>query len=253
MASLYNIEQNLCSLLQTIEDNDGEVTDEQYNELLITEEELKTKLDQYHKAIKIWTADAVACKEEKKRINEVQKKYENRVSRLKESMLDAVIKFGQIGKSNKFIELPTVRLFTKQSKSVVVDEHRVNIFISEFERYIRELVSQDCLYASIDVDMQGILDCINANVRAEYGEDFEPFTMHDLTTIKLTISQTDTVYDLFKTGDALVMYGKNFVKCIIENSTMKEDWNTAIEIAEKTNTSKITLASIQINQNLQMK
>ena len=34
---------------------------------------------------------------------------------------------------------------------------------------------------------------------------------------------------------------------------MKEDWSTAIEIAEKTNTSKITLASIQINQNLQMK
>ena len=137
--------------------------------------------------------------------------------------------------------------------SVETDEDRINIFIEEFERYVRELVDAGILYTGKDVDLQGILDCINANIRADYGEDFEPFTINDLIAIKINVSQTASVYDLFKSGLALNLYGKEPINTKIENVTTKDDWKTIIECANTANTSQPTMAKIVKNQSLQIK
>ena len=180
MASLYNIQEDLLRIFNEVESNDGEITDDQYNLLCIKQEELKTKLDCYVKAIKEWEKDADFCKKEKQSINNRQNVYKNRVERLKRAMLDAVHNFGEQGKSNMFIELPTYRIFTKAIKSVKVNDERINIFIKEFNRYIHELTSQGILYTGKDVDLKGILDCINANCKAEHGDDFECFTLWNI-------------------------------------------------------------------------
>lgn len=254
MASLYQIQEDLYRLFDTIEENDGEITDEQYDFLCIKQEELKTKLDSYYKATQIWKNDAETCKAEKKRINDVQKRYENRVERLKKAMLDAVLQFGEQGKTNKYIELSTAKLFTRSAKSVVVDEDRIKILLSEFERYIRELENQGILYTGEDVDLQGILDCINTNCKAEHGEDFEPFTLTDLTTIKLSITRTSTIYELFRNGrDAIQLYTNDPINTSINDETMKDDWKTAIEVSATSNTSMPSIAAIVTNQTLQIK
>ena len=207
MASLYQISKDILDIFVEIE-NQEEVTDNQYELLCIKEEELKSKLDSYVKAIKTFEADEKALKDEKKRFNDRQTVLKNRIDRLKKAALNAVLEFGEQGKSNMYIELPTFRLSSRTTSSVEIDEDRINIFIEEFERYVRELVDAGILYAGKDVDLQGILDCINANVRADYGEDFEPFTINDLIAIKINVSQTASVYDLFKSGLALNLYGK---------------------------------------------
>ena len=253
MSSLYNISNDILAIFNEIENNDGQITDEQYDVLMIKQEELKTKLDAYVKAIKSWEVDEKALKDEKKRFNDRQNVFKNRIERLKKAVLDAVLTFGEHGKSNMFIELPNFRLFSRSSQSVEIDENRVRIFMEEFERYIRELVDADILYAGKDVDLQGVLDCINANIRAIHGKDFEPFTLNDLIAMKINISQTASVYDLFKSGMALNLYGKEPVYTHMENVTSKDDWKTIIESSKIANTSAPTIAKVVTNQSLQIK
>lgn len=253
MSNLYSIQEDILRIFNNIESNEGEITDEQYDALCIKQDELKSKLESYVKAIKSWEVDEKALKDEKKRFNDRQNVYKNRIERLKKAALDAVLMFGEHGKTNMFIELPNFRVFTKASKSIEVDEQRINIFIKAFESYIRELVDAGILYAGKDVDLQGILDVINANVIAEQGEDFEPYTINDLISLKLNISQTASIYDLFKSGLALNLYGKEPIYTHIENVTTKDDWKTIINSATIAKTSMPTMAKEVTNQSLQIK
>lgn len=253
MSSLYQISEDILSIFNDVENAEGEITDEQYDVLCIKQEELKTKLDAYVKAIRSWEVDEKALKDEKKRFNDRQNVFKNRIERLKNAALQAVLAFGEQGKTNMFIELPNFRLFSRNSQAVEVDETRVRIFMEEFERYIRELVNADILYAGKDVDLQGILDCINANVRAIHGEEFELYTINDLIAMKINISQTASIYDLFKSGIALNLYGKEPIYTNMENVTSKDDWKTIIDSSKVAGTSAPTIAKIVTNTSLQIK
>ena len=253
MASLYNISENILRIFNEVEQAEGEITDELYNALCVKQEELKTKLDAYVKAIKSWEADEKALKDEKKRFNDRQNVFKNRIERLKCAVLEAVLTFGEHGKSNMFIELPTFRLSSRSSQSIEVDENRVRIFMEEFERYVRELVDVGVLYVGKDVDLQGILDAINANCRAVHGENFEDFTLNDLIALKINVNQTASVYDLFKSGRALQLYGNEPIYTHMEVATSKDDWKAIIESSKIAGTSTPTMAKVVVNQSLQIK
>lgn len=250
MASLYQIEQELQELFNIIEDNDGEVTDEQYEALIVTKDNLYQKLGDYYKAICIWENNAISCKNEKKRINDTQKKYENRVAKLKEAILQAVVHFGDEGKTNKVIELPTVKFFTRKSTAIKEEEHRINVFLNEVRRYVHELSSQGILYTGDDVDLEGLLSAINANLRAEdVTGTWEDITMDDLNSLVVDVKTTMTVAELFKKGsNALEQLGTDFYHTTIVPSTDNATWKTSI--AQYDN---ITLAYKVVNTNLQIK
>lgn len=254
MASLYNISSEILRIFENVENNEGEITDEEYNSLVIKQEELKTKLDCYVKAVKEFNASAAFCKTENKSIDDRKKIYENRVLRLKKAMLDAVNNFGELGKNNKFIELESCRLYTKASTAVNVDEDRVNIFMTHFEKFLREVVNGDVLYTGEDVDLQGILDVINANIKAEQEYGFVPFTLNDLTTFKIGIKSTATIYELFRSHkDAILEYAHNPFTSEISNETAKEDWKTIITVADEQGTAKPTMAELVKNESLIIK
>ena len=254
MASLYNISSEILRIFENVENNEGEITDEEYNSLVIKQEELKTKLDCYVKAVKEFNASAAFCKTEKKSIDDRKKIYENRVIRLKKAMLDAVNNFGELGKNNKFIELESCRLYTKASTAVNVDEDRVNLFMTHFEKFLREVVNGDVLYTGEDVDLQGILDVINTNIEAEQEYGFVPFTLNDLTTFKIGIKSTATIYELFRSHkDAILEYAHNPFTSEISNETAKEDWKTIITVADEQGTAKPTMAELVKNESLIIK
>lgn len=258
MASLYQISNDILDLFYEIENRETDWTDEQaeefYKKFSITENELKSKLTNYYQAIQNWSSDMKECKEEEKRIAAVRKKYESRIERLKSAMLGAVQTFGSKGKTNKFIELPTVRLYTRGSKAVQVNDVRIEIFLTEFEQIIRELYKNGCLETGEDVDYVGILDVINANVKAAYGDEFELFTLEDFNNLELEFKVTATIPQLFKTkGKLLEAYCYDPMGFGITNNTPKEAWKNAIQIAADNNRDKITMAEIVTNESIQMK
>ena len=256
MSSLFQIENDLLRLFDAIERADGEVSEEQYAELVATKENFKSKLTNYLHAIKAWEGDAATCKAEEARLKNVRTVRENRVKRLKNSMLEAVKMFGEDGKSgNKFVELPTCRIFTRDADSVNVNDERVKIFVEEFDRYIRELAGEGLISTGMDVDLSAIVDAINFICKGNYGPDFEPFTLLDATTMKLNISATWSIYDLFRLHPELLKYvGTTVINTELKDATSKTDWKTAIGISDKhEDVSKITVANIVTNTSLQIK
>ena len=233
MASLYEISNDILRIFNDVEVAEGEITDEQYDALQIKQEELKEKLTNYVKAIKVWQVDEQALKDEKKRFNDRQNVYKNRIERLKKAMLEAVINFGETGKNNKFIELPNVR---------------------KFRDLIRELVQQGILYTGEDVDLIGILDSINAQCIAEYGEDFSPFSISDLEYLTINISYSNTIGELLRNNpDILQHLGKEVFRTEVINATSKDEMKRVINICQTLEQDQPTVGIIVNNQSIQFK
>ena len=254
MASLYEISNDILRIFNDVEVAEGEITDEQYDALQIKQEELKEKLTNYVKAIKVWQVDEQALKDEKKRFNDRQNVYKNRIERLKKAMLEADIKFGEKGKNNNLIELPNVRIFTKNTQSVEFNEPRINILINKFRDLIRELVQQGILYTGEDVDLIGILDSINAQCIAEYGEDFSPFSISDLEYLTINISYSNTIGELLRNNpDILQHLGKEVFRTEVINATSKDEMKRVINICQTLEQDQPTVGIIVNNQSIQFK
>ena len=116
MASIYNITTELEDIFLELEENGSELTPELEERLAITQDNLKEKLNNYRKAYTMLNLDAESCKKEEQRLAVLRKTKENNAERLKGIMLDAVIAYGDLGKSgNKVINLVDSKLYTKNS------------------------------------------------------------------------------------------------------------------------------------------
>jgi len=85
----------MLSLLSVIEANEGELTDEVLEQLEINNEELQTKSESYLAVIKNREALNTQIDDELKRLQAMKKANNNLVSRLKNSLLNAVNIFGE--------------------------------------------------------------------------------------------------------------------------------------------------------------
>ena len=95
MSSLYKINENMLSLLSDIEANEGELTDEVLAQLEINNEELYEKSVNYLAVIKNRESLNTQIDDEVKRLQAMKKANNNLVSRLKNSLLNAVNIFGE--------------------------------------------------------------------------------------------------------------------------------------------------------------
>lgn len=249
MASLYEINNNLVNIFNEIESNDGEVNDELYNRLTITQDELIDKLDDYIKAIKSWKADADALKAEKVALNCRQNIYKNRVERLKKCIAVAINNFGNQGKNNKFIELRDCRVFTKNSITTEIDIDRCNYFIKLLTDYIKELYANGCLYIGNDFDETGILNAINNIALSEKGSDFEIFTLDDFNSIIINVNIPVSIDKLFSSKENIAtLIAKENITCEVD-----EDKNYYKTILEEDSNDSITIAKLVNNQSVVIK
>ena len=98
MDSLYQISEDLLAIFANIEENEGEVTEEELQALEIKQEELNEKLSSYKKAIRVWNADVDACKAEEKRLKDAKEqlaKAERLVNDMKDYYTDSVEKLAE--------------------------------------------------------------------------------------------------------------------------------------------------------------
>lgn len=95
MISLYKINEKMLTLLNDIEANEGELTNEVISQLEITNDELQTKSESYLAVIKNRESLNTQIDEEVKRLQAMKKANNNLVLRLKNSLLNAVNIFGE--------------------------------------------------------------------------------------------------------------------------------------------------------------
>lgn len=156
MSSLFNISAELQDIILQLEE--GEATEELLNKLAITEDNLKEKIGSYVNAIKRYNDDVVECKNEKDRINQIQKVRTNTAERLKNLVLEAVLRFGDIGKSGNYIvEGSTYKVFTRTTKSIspkdILISNIIKCYIDIVTNYIKEAdINGSNEFDSLDLD-----------------------------------------------------------------------------------------------------
>ena len=100
--NIYKIQENINRIFIEIEENAGEITEEQLEQLNINQENLKQKLSDYNKAIQVYKNYNEGISNEIKRLQELKKTRTNRIEVLRNTMKNAVINFGTDGKSGIF-------------------------------------------------------------------------------------------------------------------------------------------------------
>jgi len=100
--SLYQITQEQAELFNKIDELDGELTPEMEEALQLNAENFETKARGYIWMIKKLEADNITITEEKERLQRIEKRNDKLIDRLKESMKNALIIFGDSKKVDTF-------------------------------------------------------------------------------------------------------------------------------------------------------
>lgn len=253
MSSLYQISEDLLNIFANIEENEGEVTEEELLALEIKQEELNEKLSSYKKAIRVWNADIDACKAEEKRLKDARSVKENRINKLKDRMLNAVITFGYEGKpnakgkSNHYYELPDGRMYTRTTESVELDENRLIILKNLIPAVCSESYKLDIIGNPLCLNQ--ILELINEQLHTYY-EGVPDFTITDLNNIRFDYKDYVDITDLILSySGKLKNKGIDVLTCGVDISTDKQQLKLVLNDPDK----DLTIAKLKETQSLTIK
>lgn len=121
--NIYQIQQNLLTIFDELEENGGELTSELEDRLTITQEEFKNKVENYTNVIKSLDADMTAIKVEQARLKTLYNRKEKIVNKLKEIIINAINEFGDTKKSGvKYLDYGTGEVSVSKTQVVEVNE-----------------------------------------------------------------------------------------------------------------------------------
>lgn len=137
--NIFEISKDIESVFEELEENGGELTDELVEKLSISQDEFRSKVDAYLSVIRHTESDVDCCDKEIKRLQAVKKTKQNSIERLKNILIWAIDKFGEVNKSgNKYIDLGTSKVTIKSSNKVVVNEEYADDIIASTFAELRE-------------------------------------------------------------------------------------------------------------------
>lgn len=253
MNNLYQISEDLLNIFANIEENEGEVTEEELLALEIKQEELNEKLASYKKAIRVWDTDINACKAEEKRLKDARSVKENRINKLKDRMLNAVLTFGYEGKpnakgkSNHYYELPDGRMYTRTTESVELDENRLIILKNLIPAVCSESYKLDIIGNPLCLNQ--ILELINEQLHIYY-ESVPDFTITDLNNIRFDYKDYVDITDLILSySGKLKNKGIDVLTCGVDISTDKQQLKFVLNDSDK----DLTIAKLKETQSLTIK
>lgn len=184
--NIYNIQQELLAIFDEIEENEGELTPELQEKLLIKETEFKDKVKAYSDAIKLYEKDINLIKEERKRLQDLSNKKQKVIDRLTKIIVYALENFGETKKSGvKYIDYGTGQISIHSSKSVEVNENLLNQIGYSIASSITFNKENNQLDVIDKLDIKPIMDFIQGDA-----------TEDDLRHTKLNISVNIPVSDI---------------------------------------------------------
>lgn len=147
--SLYNITEEHQRLLQLIEDNDGEITNEIAEQFNLTNEQFEEKAASYGYVIKAVEDNSEIIAKEIKRLTELKKREDKKSELLRYKLSEAMQLFGfdEINKNN-------LRLFFRKSKSVEIENE--DLIPAEYCTIIPEQKKPDKIAIKTAIDKMEI-------------------------------------------------------------------------------------------------
>lgn len=204
MASIFNIQQDLYSIFDSIEENEGEITPELEEALTIKREEFSTKIQGYVAFIKQLELDNKGIKEEIARLKDLQKSKEKTIDNLKKIMAMAIDAFGDTNKlGTKFLDYGTGKVSIRKSDSIEVDEEGTKQFVNRFFRYFNWLHFTNTADQQ-ELDVKDVIDFCNKNKQDDEEDIVETnYTDDDLTNLQANLDFKVNLKDLITNPNGL--------------------------------------------------
>lgn len=204
MASIFNIQQDLYAIFNSIEENEGELTPELEEALTIKREEFSTKIQGYVAYIKQLELDNKGIKEEIARLKDLQKSKERTIDNLKKIMAMAINEFGDTNKSGtKFLDYGTGKVSIRKSDSIEVDEEGTKQFVNRFFRYFNWLHFTNTANQQ-ELDVKDIVDFCNKTKQDDEENVIETnYTDDDLNNLQANLDFKVNLKDLITNPDGL--------------------------------------------------
>lgn len=131
--NIWQIQQDLLDIFNELEENGGELTEELEQQLAISQEDFRSKVENYTNVIKSVKADIAAIDQETKRLAELKKSKTVMVDRLSKVIIEAVDRFGETTKNGgKFFDYGTGKVSIRNSQKVELDENKLEAISNEF-------------------------------------------------------------------------------------------------------------------------
>lgn len=204
MASIFNIQQDLYSIFDSIEENEGEITPELEEALTIKREEFSTKIQGYVAYIKQLELDNKGIKEEIARLKDLQKSKEKTIDNLKKIMAMAIDAFGDTNKSGtKFLDYGTGKVSIRKSDSIEVDEEGTKQFVNRFFRYFNWLHFTNTADQQ-ELDVKDVIDFCNKTKQDDEEDIIETnYTDDDLANLQASLDFKVNLKDLITNPNGL--------------------------------------------------
>lgn len=161
--TLFKIEQQYLSILEELNETEGEITPEIAEKLLINEAELKDKAVNYALYIKKLKADEKVISEEVSRLQEFKVRNSKKIDSLELAIVKAMEMFG-VDK----IETPTLKLSLRKSESInILDESKLsdNFFTTKITKTVSKTALKDALKSGVEINGAELV--INQNLQVK--------------------------------------------------------------------------------------
>ena len=142
---LYNINSEMMSLVNDVMDQDGEITEDQIQQLEILRENLEPSVLRYDGIIKFLKSQEELAQKEIARLTKYAKRNEQLQEKLEGALLQALLLFGEDDKLTpkqikedkepiRRLEIGTVKLSTRKSVSTeILDEDEIPLHLCKIE------------------------------------------------------------------------------------------------------------------------
>ncbi len=135
--NIWQTQQDLLDIFNELEENGGELTEELEQQLAISQEDFRSKVESYTNVIKSVKADIAAIDQESKRLAELKKSKTAMVDRLSKVIIEAVDRFGDTTKTGgKFFDYGTGKVSIRNSQKVELDEDKAKCMANEYAKCI---------------------------------------------------------------------------------------------------------------------
>ena len=130
MANIYQLSKELLAIFDELEENGGELTPELEQQLAVTEENFKGKIEDYTKVINHYKDDLNAIKAETDRLKRLKESKERIVERLSKVVIDAIDNFGDENKNGvKYIDYGTGKVSIRRTQAVQLYDDNIEHII----------------------------------------------------------------------------------------------------------------------------
>ena len=204
--NIFEISQELQSVVDELEENGGELTDELEAKLTVSQSDFKAKIKSYGEVIKNIEGDIKLIDEEVARLKEFKESKKKTIDRMTSIIVWAIDMFGETTKTGgKFVDYGTGKINVRNTEKVEVNTDVTNAAVKNMFHYLTTL---DYLRELNQNDAIDKAECIEALNDVNYE-----------TPVKLTEEEFDSIsasltFDV-KLKDLLNSEGLDFAKKLI--------------------------------------